>query len=80
MQKLLLSLRLGPVYSQLALVYVRREEIYPIVLAEVNQIHKYTVMILVHDHLLGFQLILVVWCVYVSEAVRVFAPDCLGHF
>ena len=80
MQQLLLSLRFGPVYSHLALVYVRGQEIDPIVLAEVNQIQKYAVMILMHDHLFGFQLLLVVWRVYVSEAVRVFPPDFLGHF
>ena len=36
-------------------------------------------MILMHHHLLGLKLLLVVRCVDVSEAVRVFATDFLGH-
>ena len=54
MQQLLLSLWLGPVYSHFTLVYVRGQEIDPVVLAEVNQIQKYAVMVLMHHHLLGF--------------------------
>ena len=61
MQQLLLCLWLSPVYPQLALVYVRGEEIDPVVLAEVNQIHHYALMILMHHHLLCLKLLLVVW-------------------